>query len=480
MSGISGRDDRFPRIWTSDQVWPLLVWLLPAAAVLFSRMPVNDLAYQIRAGALMIEHGHVLRTDPFTFTVLGQPWLDQQWGSQLLFNLAFRAVGWSGLVVVRAVIVSVAFGVTFAWTRRASGNVIVAAGLTLAALVVTMLMPGTLALRPQLLAVPLLLSASWILRRRARHPGGLAWLPVVTVVWANLHGSFVLMPVLCGIALVADIQGRRPWRWMGATTLACLLAAVINPWGFEIYGYVGDLATNPIVRDVIDEWRPLWRLSPAGPAVLVAVVALVTMFATGILRRPTLEEGMGLAVFGALALMSGRNLLWACLSVPPIVGGMTVARLERTQERSPLAVVVSGLLVALLVLGLGRIVTADPPETLLSEAPLGITTELDKVASPDDRVFDGWWGSWFEFALPDLPMFVDARAELFPQRVWEDFFTISGASGTWRDAVERWEIDIIVASYDHQRGLLATLGSEPGWTEIYRDGDGVIFRRSDG
>ena len=189
---------------------------------------------------------------------------------------------------------------------------------------------------------------------------------------------------------------------------------------------------------------------------------------------------MGLAVFGALALMSGRNLLWACLSVPPIVGGMTVARPERTPERSPLAVVVSGLLVALLVLGLGRIVTADPPETLLSEAPLGITTELDKVASPDDRVFDGWWGSWFEFALPDLPMFVDARAELFPQRVWEDFFTISGASGTWRDAVERWEIDIIVASYDHQRGLLATLGSEPGWTEIYRDGDGVIFRRSDG
>ena len=31
---------------------------------------------------------------------------------------------------------------------------------------------------------------------------------------------------------------------MGATTLACLLAAAINPWGFEIYGYVGDLATK--------------------------------------------------------------------------------------------------------------------------------------------------------------------------------------------------------------------------------------------
>ncbi|MGI8479852.1 MAG: hypothetical protein ACR2M2_08365 [Gaiellaceae bacterium] len=480
MRGISSRDDHFLRIWTSDQVWSLLVWLLPAVAVLFSRMPVNDLAYQIRAGTLMLEHGHVLRTDPFTFTVLGQPWLDQQWGSQLLLNLAFRPGGWSGLVVVRAAIVAVGFGVVFAWTRRASGNVIVAAGLTLAALVVTMLMPGTLALRPQLLAVPLLLVAIWILRRRAQHPWGLAWLPVVTVLWANLHGSFVLMPMLCGIAFVADVAARRSWRRTGAATLACFLAAAVNPWGFEIYGYVGDLATNPIVRDVIDEWRPLWRLSPAGPAVLVAVVVLVTMFATGILRRPTLEEGLGLATFVALAVLSGRSLLWACLYVPPVVGGMTVARPERPQERSPLAVVVSGLLVALLLLGVGRVLTAHPPETLLSEAPRGITIELERIASPDDRVFDGWWGSWFEFSIPHIPMFVDARAELFPQRVWDDFFTISDASGPWRNAVERWEIDIIVASHDHQRGLLTALGSESGWTEVYRDGDGVIFERSEG
>lgn len=481
MRAVSGCAERVLRAPTTDQVWALLVWLVPASAVLFSSMPVNDLAYQIRAGALMIDLGHVLRADPFTFTVLGEPWLDQQWGSQLLLNVAFRPGGWVGLVVVRAAIVSAAFGVTFAWARRASRDGLVGAYLTLAALLVAILMPGSLALRPQLLAVPLFLVATWILRRRAEHHWGLAWLPVLTVLWANLHGSFVLMPVLCGIAVVADVVGRRPIRHRtGAATLACLLAAAVNPWGFEIYGYVADLTTAPIVRDVIDEWRPLWHLSPAGPAVLVSALTLATMFVTGRLRRPTLDEGLGLAVFAALAVSSGRSLLWACLYVPPVVGGMVTGRPERAQERSSFALAAGALPVALLLTGLGRVVTADPPETLLSEAPLGITDELDRIVSPDDRVFDGWWGSWFEFSLPDTPMFVDARAELFPQHVWDDFFAISAATRAWREDLERWGIDVVVASYDHQGGLLAALGSEPGWTEVFRDGDGVIFERSEG
>jgi hypothetical protein len=77
-------------------------------------------------------------------------------------------------------------------------------------------------------------------------------------------------------------------------------------------------------------------------------------------------------------------------------------------------------------------------------------------------------------------MFVDARAELFPQQVWNDFFTISAARGAWPEALERWKIDIIVADYDRQQGLIERLGSTPEWTEAYRDGDGVIFERSEG
>ena len=464
---------------STDQLWGLIAWIVPAIAVLVSKMPTGDLAYQVRAGALMLERGQILQTDPFTFTVFGRDWLDQQWGAQVLLDLLHAPAGWPGLVIVRAALVGAAFGVTFRWTRRANGDPMVAGCLTLGALVVAMFLPGTIALRPQLLAVPLFLLTIWLVRGRASHPRRLLWLAVVGLVWANLHGSFVLLPVIVGIAFVADLVGRASTRWWtGATTLVCLVVPLINPWGIDIYGYVIRLSSTPIVRNVIDEWRPLWRQGWAGLVFLVAVAAIVALVVMRRRRWPTLEEMLGLAVFTVLALASGRNLLWWSLFVPPVVGGLVLGRAHRDTDRSPMAVVVAAALVVLLVIGVVRVLTIDPPESVLAEVPPGITAALEQVTGPDDRVFDGWWGSWLEFAAPQIPMFVDARAEIFPQEVWDDYFTISDARPGWEAVLDRWGIDVILASVDHQGALLRGLAADPDWKRVYRDPDGAIFVRS--
>ena len=64
---------------------------------------VSDLAYQLRAGNLMLATHHFIRTDTFSFTAFGRPWVDQQWGAQILLTLLYRLGGWSFLVFVRAV-----------------------------------------------------------------------------------------------------------------------------------------------------------------------------------------------------------------------------------------------------------------------------------------------------------------------------------------------------------------------------------------
>jgi hypothetical protein len=123
------------------------------------------------------------------------------------------------------------------------------------------------------------------------------------------------------------------------------------------------------------------------------------------------------------------------------------------------------------------VVTARPDESLLTDAPLGVTAALARDAGTGARVFDGWWGSWFEYALPDIPMFVDARAEIFPTSVWDDYFTISLARPGWAEALERWRIDVVVATPDHQAPLIASLATDAAWRETYRDAEGVIFVR---
>ena len=70
----------------------------------------------------------------------------------------------------------------------------------------------TLAMRPQLFAVPLFAASLWILAGRHAHPARLWALPVLAIVWANVHGSFVFAPLLVGLALVEDVIGRDPRR----------------------------------------------------------------------------------------------------------------------------------------------------------------------------------------------------------------------------------------------------------------------------
>src|SRR2546423_11928525 len=86
------------------------------------------------------------------FTAVGAPWINQQWGAQLILAAVYRLGGWTGLVVLRAALVGLLFGIVFATCVRAGLSRRVAAWLTLAAFVVT---AAALGLRPQLFGMVL-------------------------------------------------------------------------------------------------------------------------------------------------------------------------------------------------------------------------------------------------------------------------------------------------------------------------------------
>ena len=84
--------------------------LLPAAAGLlamllaFSPKVLNDgdTWWHIAAGRMMIAQHAVLRTDPFSSTFRGAPWLTHEWLSEVLLGAAFNLGGWSGVVILTA------------------------------------------------------------------------------------------------------------------------------------------------------------------------------------------------------------------------------------------------------------------------------------------------------------------------------------------------------------------------------------------
>src|SRR5438045_92167 len=71
---------------TFGQLWSCLAVGLPVLGAVVAPMSTVDLAYNVRAGQLMLETRRLLETDPFTFSAAGQVWVDQQWGAQIILG----------------------------------------------------------------------------------------------------------------------------------------------------------------------------------------------------------------------------------------------------------------------------------------------------------------------------------------------------------------------------------------------------------
>ena len=210
-----------------------------------------DLAYHIRLGELIL-HGSLPRTDTFTFAANGAPWVDQQWLAQAALALAHRLGGWDTVFLLKAVLIGVTFGFVFAACRAGGASARAAAGLTVAGFLAS---AQNLAMRPQLFAVALFAAVQWISSTRREHPARQWAIPVLVAIWANVHGSFVLGPVLVGLDWLEDRREHSP-RASSTLLIAAvaLLATLANPFGMRVWTYAVDIATNPTITRFASEW----------------------------------------------------------------------------------------------------------------------------------------------------------------------------------------------------------------------------------
>ena len=61
----------------------------------------GDTYWQVATGQWIITHAALPTTDPFSYTMAGEPWvLFRQWLSQIALALVFNAAGWGELVAL--------------------------------------------------------------------------------------------------------------------------------------------------------------------------------------------------------------------------------------------------------------------------------------------------------------------------------------------------------------------------------------------
>jgi len=170
--------------------------------------------------------------DVFSHTRPGRPWLAYEWLSEVGMALGFHAFDWRGLIALTAAAAALAFGL---FARALMRFMAPPAALVITALSFLLVTPHLTA-RPHALAMPFFVAwVSALVTARARGRAPSFWLLPIMVVWANMHGAFVI-----GLALAAamgaeaiflaapDTRPSQARRWLGFLA-AAMCASLITP-----------------------------------------------------------------------------------------------------------------------------------------------------------------------------------------------------------------------------------------------------------
>jgi len=428
--------------------------------------PQADTFFHLRTGQGIWERG-ALASEMFSHTFPGRPWLNHEWLSQLLFYGVF-ALG--GPLLLTLVTGACAFIAVMASWRLTRGNNDIGVVLLLSLLI---LIAPAWAVRPPALSLALLMLAMWLVIRDK-----IAWLPVLTIVWANAHGVVLLGVVIaCVNAFEALVWSRRQFPRAFVVAVLCAAAPMATPLGWHYWLRVAQTVDEARLLG-IDEYRsafadlsslPFWLLAGALAAVVVPRARRLRDW-----DRTDRLLVITSCVVGAGAIISIRNApSFALLAAPAIsrlVHGSDVRR-PRPLRRAGYAAIAVALTAALAIVGFFW----RDGGAALGWRPISAPA-LHAIRNCAGPIYnehgDGGTLIWF---VPEQPVFVDGRLEAYPR---EFLARVRDAdlSGHYQQLFAEYEIRCAVTRTGSV--LTRALDQDPAMTRQFSDERWSVFLTS--
>jgi hypothetical protein len=441
----------------------LVVWGLHIG---LARFADNSFFTHLATGRLMLESGSIPRADPYTFTAAGEPWVVQSWLASLTYAGVERVAGLGGLRLLIAVTTALLVALIWMLTRRLEG---VVARFAVAGSVVAV---GAAVWAPRPLMVGLVCLGLTLLVIERRWPPFLL-LPIMWV-WVNTHGSFPLgLVAIAALAIGHRLDGERPTVELRALgwSAAGVVVGVANPLGLSLLTFpLTALRDQETFRYVIE-----WQSPDFGGSLGRVFLVQLALVGWALMRAPRWRSAIPLLVFGALALISARNIAVASIVLVPgmVTGFMGLGSLRNVRNRATAVV-----FAAVCALGALIVVTAlERPAFELDRYPVdavawatesGLLREDARVVLPD------FAGNYLELVKgPEANVFDDDRVDMLPVGVVEDAVALLRGQRDSTAILERWEADVVI--WETGSPLSAGLSDREEWVLVYQDGTWSVF-----
>lgn len=449
-----------------------------------------DIWWHMRNAQYLLQQHHFPRTDMYSFTVAGHPWINHEWLSEIPYYLAYKAFGLVGLKTLCFLIFDTIFLLLLYLCFRESRNF--KASVTVCYFA-TFLATVSFGPRTILFGYLYLVLLLIVLRRfRERSEASLWAVPLLFLFWANTHGSWSLGLIiffLFGIAgLVEGSWGQvdavrwtpRQLRHIVAVGIASVAALFVNPFGWHLVYYPFDMAFKQNLNIAhVAEWVSVDFHDLRGKMVMIMILGLVL----GVLLRNR-RWNLGELLVLLFALYSGLTyirflVLLGVVAAPVLAKMLDFFPLYRPADETPrVNAVVILLLIGLMVCFYPREskVRASVEETY----PSGVLPYLDAHPLQGNTLNFYLWGGYLEWHAHNLKTFVDSRVDIFEYAgVFEDYLNLMGTDMTQHrpDAIlDKYNIRYVLFPPAESKNPLHTGGSlvyvlqqDPHWKTLYKD-----------
>lgn len=216
-----------------------------------------DLWARLIAGKGFIQTGHVLKQD-FLSYIPTHTWYDHEWGSSVIFYLTQHFFSSAGILILQSILI---FAIFFFITK-----VIELRGVktthpynflfyyfSFIALSYILNDP----IRCQLFSFLFFTVFLYILELARKDVNKPLWtLPLLMIIWNNLHGGCVSGIGLIFIYIIGEFLNKKPIKKYIYTLIPTIIVLPINPWGFEYLNFL--FKANTMQRSEIAEWFGLF------------------------------------------------------------------------------------------------------------------------------------------------------------------------------------------------------------------------------
>ncbi len=441
-----------------------------------------DLGWHLAAGDLIRERGNIPFQDLWSFTSGGRQWFNLSWLWDVIASALFQYTNFSGLIlfVVACGAVIVGYLTSVCLSSGAS-----AIAVCISVLAACLLYPAFaafpniyLAASPNISTIlfSVIFYGECLKRTRRRF-----LLPAIMVLWANLHGGFLLglliVGVFCGVALL-----RRDWvnfKIYGFAGVGCFIATFINPLGWHIYEGLATVLGH-FSQAYITEWWPYFR-NITVPGSIPGIIYIFIFITLELRYRGfcPIEARLLSWLFLFLGLYQFRYMSFFFLfSTVPLA-----LYLDRLLPKQP-----NNFRVESSLLTAGVIAACALPFIYLQIDPaLGLPQMLSEqdvlyleTHFPHARLLNHWnYGGILIFRTRGaIPVFVDGRAATaYPDSLLRDYFKLGQLEineTAWDTVLEKYQIDTVLWVKAHEE-LRRFLVGKRSWKEAYAGSYASIY-----